>query len=1016
MNGDENSDLEKDHPSGNDHKSGTDSTDQPTLSVPPVRHRERTPDRAVSRIEPGSQFGPYRIVRTLGRGGMGEVYEAEQLESGHRVALKVLRQSLVSPTDRKRFLREGRLAASVNHPHSVYVYGTDVIDNTPVISMELMPGGTLADRVAKKGPLPVTEAVDATLQMISGLRAAAAVGVLHRDIKPSNCMVDGEGTVKIADYGLSISTASRQETLLTMTGSFLGTPVYASPEQIQGEKLDVRSDIYAVGATLYHLLTGRPPFEAEGAVRVVAKVMKEVPESPRVKRPEIPEGLARVVVRCLEKEPSARFSDYDELEKELTPFTATALTAAGLGLRFVAGAIDGLIFSVPRIAFVFLVFPEMFSASSRASLYQSTGFRLYVAVACLAVLLYYAVLEGVWGVTLGKAVCRLRTVSLDRSVSGIPKALLRAFIIMIVVELPVIVRFVSETFAHATAAGWPMFAFDCGSWLLLLLVFSTARRRNGYAGLHELASGTRVILNSAYRARPVVQTPHEPLALPSVRQRIGPYSVLANSDEAGSEVAVVGFDPSLQRRVWIISHPNGTPPVSATRRDLSRPGRLRWLNGKRTAQECWDAYEAAEGTSLAAMLQERQPWASVRYWLLDLAEEITAGLEDESIPPVLALDRVWITPHGRAKLLDFAAPAVDERSPGSKLSVLEVKNIRSAQVLLNQIGIAALEEHNVDPQDLPGRTPAAPLPLHVRCFFKELSRQTFETAGKLVANLRFLISRVAAVTRWKRAAHLVACGFIPMVIPPLMFLVGSLENQAYPDLDALALCLERVETLQTEAQSNGRENDMREQQALAIYIADRFGDTISDPSFSASLFVRIEINATRRTIAENVLASHPDPSDEVVAEATVELRPFLDKVQRRLEKRSTPQFIALFAAFFFIVCAGVLGSLAAFVFRGGLLLQLFGIAVVSKDGVRASRFRAFWRSFVAWLPGFLGAFACCVGMVSYSSEKVPESVPLALLLVGLVLIALMVAGAVWSVANPSRGLQDKIAGTYLVPR
>ncbi|MCH9033883.1 MAG: protein kinase [Planctomycetes bacterium] len=150
VNGDEHSDLEKDHPSGNDHKSGTDSTDQPTLSVPPVRHRERTPASAVSRIQPGSRFGPYRIVRTLGRGGMGEVYEAEQVESGHRVALKVLRQSLVSPTDRKRFLREGRLAASVNHPHSVYVYGTDVIDNVPVISMELMPGGTLADRVAKR--------------------------------------------------------------------------------------------------------------------------------------------------------------------------------------------------------------------------------------------------------------------------------------------------------------------------------------------------------------------------------------------------------------------------------------------------------------------------------------------------------------------------------------------------------------------------------------------------------------------------------------------------------------------------------------------------------------------------------------------------------------------------------------------------------------------------------------------------------------------------------------------------
>ena len=360
-------------------------------------------------------------------------------------------------------------------------------------------------------------------------------------------------------------------------------------------------------------------------------------------------------------------------------------------------------------------------------------------------------------------------------------------------------------------------------------------------------------------------------------------------------------------------------------------------------------------------------------------------------------------------------PRVDERSPGSKLSVLELKNVRSAQAFLIQVGTAALEGHIIDPQELPGRTPAAPLPLHVRCFFKELSERTFETAEKLVANLRSLISRVAAVTRWKRAAHLVLCGFFPIMFPALMALVGSLVNQAYPDLSALSRCLKRLETLQTEAQSNPRANAMREQQALEIYIADRFGDSISDPSFWASEFVSIDINATRRTIAEDVLASYPDPSDEVVAEAAIELRPFLEKVQRGLES-APPQFYAFFGAFVFIVLAGVLGSFAAFVFRGGLLLQLFGIAVVSRDGVRVSRLRAFWRSFVAWLPGFLGAGACCVGMVSYNIEKVPESVPLTTLLVGLVLIALMVAGAIWSVANPSRGLQDRIAGTYLVPR
>jgi serine/threonine protein kinase len=157
--------------------------------------------------EVGRKYGAYRLVRLLGKGGMGAVYEAEHLETGRRVALKVLGHSLDSPEARARFLREGRLAASINHPNSVYIYGTEEIEGTPVIAMELVAGGTLQDQVRQEGPLPVTGAVDAILQIIAGLEAAQAAGVLHRDIKPSNCFVDAEGTVKVGDFGLSISTA-----------------------------------------------------------------------------------------------------------------------------------------------------------------------------------------------------------------------------------------------------------------------------------------------------------------------------------------------------------------------------------------------------------------------------------------------------------------------------------------------------------------------------------------------------------------------------------------------------------------------------------------------------------------------------------------------------------------------------------------------------------------------------------------------------------------------------------------
>src|SRR5689334_7546983 len=143
-------------------------------------------------LSEGQSWGPYRIGRLLGRGGMGEVHEAEHVDSGRRIALKVLRSRLHDADERARFLREGQLAASISHPHTVYIFGSEEIAGAPVISMELLPGGTLKDRVAAEGPLPPAVAVSAVLDIIGGLDAAQAAGILHRDIKPSNCFVDND--------------------------------------------------------------------------------------------------------------------------------------------------------------------------------------------------------------------------------------------------------------------------------------------------------------------------------------------------------------------------------------------------------------------------------------------------------------------------------------------------------------------------------------------------------------------------------------------------------------------------------------------------------------------------------------------------------------------------------------------------------------------------------------------------------------------------------------------------------
>jgi eukaryotic-like serine/threonine-protein kinase len=287
-------------------------------------------------------FGEYRLIRFLGRGGMGTVYEAEQRCTGRRVALKMLGQQLDSEDMRQRFLREGRLAAGVSHPNSLYVYGAEEIDGVPVITMEIADSGTLSDELKRKGPLPIAEAVDATLGIIAGLESAHAAGVLHRDVKPSNIFVSPDGSVKVGDYGLSVSTVASIDSFATATGVALGTPAYAAPEQLKGGELDVRADIYSVGATLFTLLTDRAPIEGKNPVQIVAAALDEKPDSINKLRSDVSIGLSNVVAKCLAKKPEQRYGNYAALRNALLPFSSEMSQSAPISRRTLAGFVDGL--------------------------------------------------------------------------------------------------------------------------------------------------------------------------------------------------------------------------------------------------------------------------------------------------------------------------------------------------------------------------------------------------------------------------------------------------------------------------------------------------------------------------------------------------------------------------------------------------------------------------------------------------------------------------------------------------
>ncbi len=962
-------------------------------------------------LAPGQQFGGYHIVGRLGSGGMGTVYEADQLETGRRVALKVLAHRLGSPEAKQRFLREGRLAAAVNHPNSVYVFGTEEVAGVPVIAMELVPGGTLEERVAKGGPMPIGEAVDAILQVIDGLEAAEAGGVLHRDVKAANCFVDRDGTVKVGDFGLSISTSLRGDSNLTADGTFLGTPAFSSPEQLRGDELDVRSDIYAVGVTLYYLLTGRMPFKAENMIRLIATVLEDAPVSPRDLRPDIPKGLARAVLRCLQKQPAARFKKYDELRQSLAPFGSAAPTPAALGLRLGAGIVDAFLFA-PVTAGITMAWVGDIERMSSPEFFGSPSHVLMAAIVCLLQAFYFALPEGLWGASPGKAICGVRMVDPSRNAPGVPKALARAAVYVVFPQsVAMACMGLVSTGVVSSPTLWLMQLLGYSGFAMLAVMFSTARRRNGYAGFQDLLSNTRVVSKSVYQARPVLPVVEQPPEDIAATPRIGPYHVLQSKGKTDGRELLLGYDTRLLRKVWIRTVGDGEPAIGTGVRDLGRPGRLRWLAGKRVAGACWDAYEAPSGSPLVHLLKEPQPWAQVRYWLVDLAEELAVGAKEQSLPAVLALDRVWITAEGRAKLLDFSSPGAQEHGPWSELSPLADDDPDSARLFLNQVAVAALEGRAVEPEEACGRAVAVPLPLHAKSVLDELPR--IERPEHFAQRLKPLLGRTASVSRARRLGLLAAC-LAPLVFVVVTTAFGLFMIQrwldACPDVVPLHQCLRRMEKIE---RASGPADDAQEQQlrALEVYVAGQFGGTLSDSAVSSSPFAASLFSPNQRRIAERAVAAHPKASEEEVTEATAQLQPFLDEMPDGLaglfgEAILQPSFIVSLAVGNFFVLMVVPSVICALLFRGGLLMYIFGIAVVTKNGARASRLRTFWRSLVTWSPCAL------LWMLIVLLTAVGLTKTWSVCLAPAVLIALIA----WSLSMPVRGIPDRIAGTYPVPR
>jgi len=266
----------------------------------------------------GRRLGDYAILRWLGQGAMADVYLAEQVSLRRSVALKVLKNDRAADeTYVRRFKREAQAAAGLIHGNIVQIYEVGQTDGVHFIAQEYVPGQNLRQLLQRHGPPEVSLAVALMRQVAAALHKASEQGIVHRDIKPDNIMVTKDGQVKVADFGLARMLDDRAGLALTQEGVTLGTPLYMSPEQVEGKPLDPRSDIYSFGVTCYHLLAGHPPFEADSPLAVAVQHIKAPPPRLENERPDLPGGLCRIVHKMLAKEPGERFHTPAELLRDL---------------------------------------------------------------------------------------------------------------------------------------------------------------------------------------------------------------------------------------------------------------------------------------------------------------------------------------------------------------------------------------------------------------------------------------------------------------------------------------------------------------------------------------------------------------------------------------------------------------------------------------------------------------------------------------------------------------------------
>jgi uncharacterized RDD family membrane protein YckC len=667
------------------------------------------------------------------------------------------------------------------------------------------------------------------------------------------------------------------------------------------------------------------------------------------------------------------------------------------GLRFIAGVADSALLTVPMMAVMILTT----RLTAQPMTQNPVAFWSSLAIGFL----YGFVLESLWGATVGEMLFGIRVRSADGARAPWWRILMRMGILSAVGALQ------APVWAIAEAAGFGTTAISIGSSVIVLgasaAMFLTARSHNGYASLYDMISGTRLRVRPAERGRGVeianapasTETAEDPSG-----EHIGPFKIIGAFGNAGAGRLFAAYDPVLRRRVWIRTLPPGTPPIAPVRRDISRVTRLHWLTGRRSATENWDAFEAPSGGPLLKRNEASLDWPAARVVLADLLHEFTSALKEGSLPP-LGLDRLWMRADGRTVLLDFEAP--NGREGVAPPSSAKATPMELLGAVVGRVTMPAAVSKDSAPR----------LPLSACRLLRRWSREAPRSLEEAQAQLREAAASPERLSRWRRAVP------IAMAAVPALFM-GLFALVVVPNADVVILTPEDREVigLLTVLETDVPPGDlpgspMRSPEyrvALETYLAGQHGALLRNaPLWSSSMQGQDGDRPELRRMASDIATRYPSVTAEELARSRETIQPTLDRV-RPPESLGVANpgvivlgLMAAMATLPALFCT-IVSSIAV---PGGVATRLIGLAVVTRDGKEIGRLRSLARTLIGWAPilVWLVLLPNPIVMGFGPASPVPE---LAISLA----FGPMIAGVAWTIAAPNRGLHDRIAGTWVVPR